>query len=74
MDDFESVLDDLDGLDLFTSVAALVHEAVHHAFDDGALHLSELLELVSTRGVGHGHLGFVSGHGDVVFEADIVNL
>ncbi len=74
VDDFESVLDDLDGLDLFTSVATLVHEAVHHALDDGALDFSELLELVSSSSVGHGHLGFVGRHSDVIFEADIVNL
>ena len=56
MDNFESVLDDLDGLDFFTSVAAFVHEAVDHAFDNGALHFSELLELVSASSMGNCNL------------------
>ena len=74
VDDLEGVLDDLDGLDLFTGVAALIHEAIHHALDDGALDLSELLELVTAGGVGNGDLRLVSLDSNVIFEADVIDL
>jgi hypothetical protein len=74
VDDLESVLDDLHGLDFFTGVSALVHEAVNHAFNDRALDLSELLELVSTSGMRNSHLRLVSLDSDVIFEADVIDL
>jgi len=74
VDDFESVFDDLHGLDLFTGVASLIHEAIHHTFNNRALDLSELLHLPSSSSVRDGHLSLVSLDSNVIFEADIIDL
>jgi len=59
------VLDDADGHELLSGVAALLHEAASQTLDDGAGGLAESLLLVATGGVGE-ERGVVTGAGDVV--------
>jgi len=73
-DDFESVLDDSDGEVLLTSVSTVEHDGTNESFDDGALGLSEFLDLPSTSSVGDENLGLDVADGDVILEADIFNL
>lgn len=74
VDDFESVLDDSDGEVLLTSVSTVEHDGANESFDDGALGLSEFLDLPSTSSVGDEDLGLDVADGDVILEADIFNL
>jgi len=74
VDDFESVLDDSDGQVLLTGVSTVEHERSDESFDDGALGLSEFLDLPSTSSVGDENLGLDVADGDVILEADIFNL
>ncbi len=50
--DFERVGDDTDSHKLLAVVAAVHHEGVCEALDDGALGFSETLDGVATGGVG----------------------
>ncbi len=50
--DFEGVLDNADGHELFTVVAAVHHQWVGKALDDGALGFSEALDSIATGGMG----------------------
>lgn len=53
MDDFHSVLDNSDGLQLLTVVSTVHHQGVGQSFDDWTLGLSESLGGVSTSSVGN---------------------
>jgi hypothetical protein len=74
VDDFESVLDDSDGEVLLTGVSTVEHERSNESFDNGALGLSEFLDLPSTSSMGDENLGLDVADGDVILEADIFNL
>lgn len=74
MDDFKSVLDDLDGLDLFTGVSSVEHQTIDETFNDGAFSFFEFLLLPSSGGMGDHDLGLFLSDGDVVSEANITNL
>ena len=50
--DFEGVGDDADGHEFLAVVAAVHHQGVGQALDDGALCLAETLDGVSSCGVG----------------------
>ena len=74
VNDFESVSDDSDGLDFFTSVSAVELEWSDESFDDGGKSLSELFGLISASSVGDEDLGFGGFDGDVVLEAWVIDL
>ena len=50
------------------------HHASDESFDDGALGLSESLNLVSTSSVGNEDLALGGVDGDVILEANIIDL
>ena len=50
--DFESVRDDAHGHELFAVIAAIHHQRVCEAFDDGALGFAEALDGIAAGGVG----------------------
>jgi len=52
VDDFERVLDNSDGHELFTVISSVHHQGVGETLDDWALGLSESLLGVSSGGVG----------------------
>jgi hypothetical protein len=70
VDDLERVCNDADGHELLAVVAALHHQAVDEALDDGHLGLFELLLGVTTCGVGE-----IDGVADldVVGEGDVLD-
>lgn len=51
VNDLQSVLNDLDGLDLLSVVSSVHHERVDQSFNDGTLSLSESSLVVSTSSV-----------------------
>ena len=73
MDDFESLSDDSDGQSLLTGVSSVEHKTIDESFNNGALDLSEFLDLVSSSGVGNEDLALSGGNSNVVLEADIIN-
>lgn len=52
VDDFHGLLHDADSHEFLTVVAAVLHQAVGHALDDGALGLAETLGSETARRVG----------------------
>lgn len=74
VDDFESVSDDADGLDLLTSVSAVELHGANESFDNGAECFSELFGLVSSCGVRDEDLRLDGLGSDVVDEAWILDL
>jgi len=68
------MLDDSDGQTLLTGVSSVEHKASNESFDNGALDLSEFLELVSSSCVRNEDLGLSGGDGNVVLETDIIDL
>ena len=73
-DDLESVLDDSASQSLLTSVSTVEHERSDESFNDGALGLSEFLDLPSTSSMGNEDLSLDRGNSDVILEADIFSL
>ena len=74
VDDFKSVSQDSDGKSLLTSVSASEHKSIDESFNDWALSLSELLNLPSASSVRDVDLGLEGADGDVVLEADVLDL
>jgi len=72
--DGESVLDDSDSLGLLTGISSVEHHAADESFNDGALGLSESLGLVSSGSVWNEDLALCVVDGDVILEADIIDL
>merc|ERR1719242_646215 len=68
VDDFEAVLDDADGQELLAVVAAVHHERVDQALNDGALGLAEPLGGIPSGAVWQ--VPLVSG--DVILEGKVV--
>lgn len=71
VDDLHGLLHDTDSQELLTVVTAVHHEAVGHAFDDGALGLAETLGSETTGRVGEED---ATTELDVVLEGDVVAL
>jgi hypothetical protein len=74
VDDVEGVLNDSDGLSLLTGVSSVEHESSDESLNDGALSLSEFLDLVSTGCVGNEDLSLGVGDSNIISEADIFDL
>ena len=74
VDDLQGVLDDADGHDLLAVVAAVHHEGVGEALDDGALRLAEPLLGVAARGVRQERRVLRRRHRQVVVQRDVVHL
>lgn len=74
VDDLEGVLDDANGQELLAVVAAVHHQRVGQTLNNGALGLTEALNIVTTSAVGD--ILVVLGlllHRDVVLERDIAD-
>ena len=74
VNDFEGVSQDSDSKSLLTGVSTGEHECIDESLDDWALSLSEFLDLPSTSSVRDIDLGLESADGDVILEADILDL
>ena len=75
VDDLEGVLDDTDGHDLLSVVPPVHHEGVGQTLDDGALSLTETLDVVPTGSMGKvvGEFG-VLFHSKVILEGNVLDL
>lgn len=72
VDDLEGVLDDADSHKLLAVVAAVHHQRVGEALDDGAGSLPEAPDLVAAGGVRHVHLLALADR-DVVTKRDVAH-
>ncbi len=69
VNDLESVLQDVHGLNLLAVVAAVHHQRVAHTLNDGAGRLAETLNLVATSSVGKQRMSLSDV--DVIHKAEL---
>ena len=74
MDNLESLSQNPDCQDFFTTVSAGEHQAVHQTLHNRTLNFAEFLHLVTTGRVRNRYLGTLCRNCDIVFETNVVYL
>ena len=74
LDDSESLFNNSDSKVLLTRVSTMEHERSDESFNNGALGLSEFLDLPSTSSVWDEDLTLNGRDSNVILEADIIDL
>ena len=74
MNNFESVSDDSDGFDFFTSISTGELHGANESFYDWGKSFSEFFSLISASSVWYEDLRFGGFNGNIILEAWIINL